>query len=99
MGHKRNPPPQKLHSKWRSELSKRDLESELSSLLGYEGDLLLSAPLLVVVRTFIDILLAILQHSIDESCEAVSHGSNGLPGAQFGSQSTVLSPEISFTSD
>jgi hypothetical protein len=43
--------------------------------------------------------LAILQHSIDESCEAVSHGSNSLWGAQFGSQSTALSAEISLASD
>jgi hypothetical protein len=80
-------------------LSKRDLESELSSLLPHEFDLLLPALLLVVVRTFINILLAILQHSIDESCEAVSHGSNSLWSAQFGSQSTVLSAEISLASD
>ena len=78
-------PPQKLHSGWKLGLRKRDLESELSSLLGYEGDLLLPALLLVAVRTFVNIPLAILQHSIDESCEAVSHGSNGLWGTQFSS--------------
>ena len=92
-------PPQKLHSKWRSGSSKRDLESELSSLLGYEGDLLLSAPLLVVIRAFINILLAVLQHSVDKSCEAVSHSSNGFGSAELGAQSTVLSSEISLTSD
>jgi hypothetical protein len=61
-------------------LSERDLEAELSSLLLYEVDLLLSAFLFVVFRTFINILLAILQHSVDESGEAVSHGCNGLWG-------------------
>ena len=80
-------------------MSKRDLESELSSLLLYEIDLLLTAPLLIVVSTFINVLLAVLQHSIDKSCEAVSHGRNGLGGTEFGSQTTVLSAEISLASD
>ena len=80
-------------------MSKRDLESELSSFLLYEVDLLLPALLLVVVCTFINIFLAILQDSIDEPCETVSHRGNGLWGTQFGSQSTVLSPEISLASD
>ena len=80
-------------------MSKRDLESELSSLLPYEVDLLLPAPELVVVRTLSTYFLAVLQHSIDNSCEAVSHGSTGLWGAQFGSQSTVLGAEVSLTPD
>jgi hypothetical protein len=61
--------------------------------------LLLAIPLLVVARTFINIVLAILQHSIYKSCETVSHGSNGLWGTWFGSQSTVLSAEISLASN
>ena len=80
-------------------MSKCDLESELSSLLPHEINLLLPAPLLVVRGTFIDIVLAILQHSIYKPCEAVRHGSNSLRGTQFGSQSTVLSAEISLASD
>ncbi len=70
-------------------MSRRDLESELSSLFSHEINLLLSVPLLVVARAFINIVLAILQHSIYKSCETVSHGSNSLWGTQFGSQSPV----------
>ena len=62
-------------------MSECDLESQLSGLLPYKINLLLSVPLLVVARTFINIVLAILQHSIYNSCETVCHGSDSLWGA------------------
>ena len=80
-------------------MRKRDLESELSCLLSYKIDLLLSAPLLVVLCTFINVTLALLQHSIHKSCEAVRHGSDGFGSAELSSQSTVLSAKISLAFD
>src|SRR4051812_42127616 len=80
---------------WSSNLRERDLESELKGLLPYKIDLLLSAPLLAVFCTFVDVTLAILQHSIHKPCEAVRHGSDGFGGAELGSQPTILSAKIS----
>ena len=80
-------------------MRERDLKSELSGLLPYKIDLLLSAPLLVVLCTFINVTLAILQHSIHKSREAVRHGSYGFGGAELSSQSAVLSAKISLAFD
>src|SRR5260221_14281131 len=57
-----------------------DLQAELGGLLSDELDLLLAVSLLVVFRPFVDVLLTILQHAIDQSGEAVRHGGDGFWG-------------------
>ena len=39
--------------------------------------------MLVILRAFVDVLLTILEHSIDQSGEPVSDGSDGFRGAEF----------------
>lgn len=51
----------------------RDLWAELGGFLSDELDLLLAVPLLVVFATFVDVV-TILQHSIDQPGEPMSHG-------------------------
>ena len=53
-------------------------------------DLLLAVAVLIVLSPFVDVLLTVLQHAIDESREAVSHGSDGFGSTQFGAQTAVL---------
>src|SRR5213594_4426395 len=38
-------------------------------------------------------------HTIDESCEAVSHGCDGLGGTQFGAQTAVLGSQVAAAAD
>jgi hypothetical protein len=54
-----------------------DLQAELGGLLSDELDLLLAVSSFVVLRPFVDVLLTILQHAIDQSGEAVGHGGDG----------------------
>ena len=49
------------------------LEAELCGLLPEEVDLLLAVSLLIVFRAFVDVVLTILQHAIDQSGEPMSH--------------------------
>jgi hypothetical protein len=51
-------------------------------------------PVFVVLCSFDDVLLTVLQHPIDESCEPMGHGCDSLRGPQFGSQSTVLGAKV-----
>jgi hypothetical protein len=55
----------------------------LGGLLSKELYLLLAVSLLVVFRTFVDVLLTILQHSIDQSGVPVSHGADGFRGTEL----------------
>jgi len=57
---------------------------EFGGLLSDELDLLLAVSLLVVLSPFVDVLLTILQHSIDESGKPMSHGCDG-----FGAPSSL----------
>ena len=75
-----------------------DLQAELGGLLSDELDLLLAVSLLVVLRAFIDVLLTILQHPIDQSGEAVGHGCDGFRGTNFAAQASVLRPEVRLAS-
>src|SRR5260370_21130640 len=71
-----------------------DLQAELGGLLSDELDLLLAVSLLVVFRPFVDVLLAILQHAIDQSGEAVRHGGDGFWGTQLWAQAAGLRPGV-----
>jgi len=71
----------------------------LRCLLFDEIDLLLAVSLLVVVRAYIDVLLTILQHAIDESGGPVGHRRNGFGGAELGAQSAVLGSQVALTAD
>src|SRR5258708_39656444 len=75
-----------------------DLQAELGGLLSEELDLLLAVSLLVVFRPFVDVLLTILQHAIDQSGEAVRHGGDGFGSTQLGAQTSVLRAEIDLAS-
>ncbi len=80
-----------------SSMSWCDLQAEFSSLLPEGLDLSLAVSLLIVFRTFVDVVLTILQHSIDQSGEPMGHGGDGFRGAEFGAQASVLSPEVRLT--
>jgi len=66
----------------------------LGGLLSEELDLLLAVSSLVILCTFIDVVLTILQHSIDQSSEPMSHRRDGFRGAKPGAQAAVLRPEV-----
>ena len=72
----REPPPQK------HKLSQRghELQPELGSFLLEQVDLLVAVSLVVVLHPFVNVLLTVLQHAIDESGEPVGHGGDGLGG-------------------
>ena len=67
-----------------SSLGLSDLESELGCVLSEQLDLLVAVSLLVVLGPFVDVSLSVLQHAIDQSGEAVGHGSDGLWGTELG---------------
>src|SRR6266446_2794497 len=71
-----------------------DREAELGCLLSEELYLLLAVSLLVVFRAFVDVLLTVLQHAIDQSGEPVGHRGNGFGGAELGAQSAVLGSKV-----
>lgn len=55
---------------------------------------MLAVSLLVVFRTFVDVMLTILQHSIDQSGDAMSHGGNGFRSAELAAQAAVLRAKV-----
>ena len=52
---------------------------------------------LVVLSAFVNVVLTILQHSIDQSSEAVSHRRNGFWSSELGAQPSVLRSEVGAT--
>lgn len=72
------------------------MEAECRCLLSEKLDLLLAVSPLVVLSAFIDVLLTVLQHSIDQSGEPMSHGRDGfrLPSSnpQFCDLAGVVPP-------
>ena len=72
-------PKTELHS-----LGLDDLKAESGSFLSKQLKLLPAISLVVVPRSFVHVLLTILQHAIDESSEAVGHGGDGLWSTQLG---------------
>jgi hypothetical protein len=70
------------------------LEAKLSGLFPEELDLLLVVSSFVVFRTFVYVMLTILQHSIDESGEAMSHGGDGFGSAELAAQASVLRAKV-----
>src|SRR5260370_26004126 len=75
-----------------------DLQAELGGLLSDELDLLLAVSLIVVFRPFVDVLLTILQHAIDQSGEAVRHGGDGSWRTEPCAQASVLLGGIALAS-
>ena len=75
-----------------------DLQAELGGLLPEELDLLLAISSLVLLGPFVDVLLAVLQHSIDPSGKPMSHGGDGFRRAELGAQASVLRAEIGLAS-
>jgi hypothetical protein len=70
----------------------------LGGLLSDELDLLLAVSSLVILCTFVDVLLTILQHSIDQSGKPMSHSGDGFWGAELAAQAAVLRAEVGLTS-
>jgi hypothetical protein len=52
----------------------------------------------VIFYTFVNVLLTILQHSIDQSSEPMSHRRDGFRGAELAAQATVLRAEVRLAS-
>src|SRR5436189_1898568 len=59
-----------------------NLETQFHSFLSEELDLLLPVSLFVVLGTFVNVALTVLQHSVDESSESVGHRGNGFRGTE-----------------
>jgi hypothetical protein len=60
-----------------------DLQAELGCFLSEELDLLLAVSSLAVFGAFVDVLLPILEHSTDQSGQAMSHRSDGFRGTEL----------------
>jgi hypothetical protein len=75
-------------------MARCELQAELGGLFRKELDLLLAISSFVVVRIFVYVMLTILQHSIDESGEAMSHGGNGFRSAELAVQASVLRAKV-----
>ena len=75
-----------------------DLQAKLGGFLSDELDLLLAVSFLVVFSAFVDVLLTILQHPINQSGKPKSHGGDGFRGAELAAQASVLSPEVRLAS-
>ena len=71
-----------------------DLQAELGCFLSEELDLLLAVSLLIVFRTFVDVMLTILEHSIDQSGEPMGHCGDGFRSAKLAAQASVLRTEV-----
>jgi hypothetical protein len=69
----------------------------LGSLLPEELDLLLMVSSFVVLGAFVDVLLSVLQHAIDESGQTMSHGGDSFGSAQPAAQASVLRTEVDLT--
>ena len=77
-----------------SSLGLGDLETEFGCP-GTQGlDLLVSVSLFVVFSPFVDVLLTVLQHSVDEPSEPVRHRRDGLWGTKPGAQTAILRSEV-----
>jgi hypothetical protein len=63
-----------------SRLCQCDLEAKFGCFFSEELDLLSAISVLVVVGAFVNVSLTVLQHSIDQSGEPVSHRRNGFRG-------------------
>jgi hypothetical protein len=57
-------------------------------------DLLLAVSSVVAFRAFIDVLLTVLQHSVDQSGQAMSHGGDGFGSTELGAQASVLRAQV-----
>src|SRR5579859_1095557 len=75
-----------------------DEKAEFGGLSLEEMDLLLSVLFLVVLQPLIDVLVAPLQHAIDEAGELVSHRGDGFWRAEFAAETAVLGTEVALAS-
>lgn len=78
--------------------SRGDLQAKFGCLLSEELDLLLAVSLFIVFGTFVDVLLAILQHAIDQSSQPMSHGGNSFGSTEPAAQSSILRTEVGLAS-
>ena len=73
-----------------SKVARARAAAEFGGLLFERLDLLVAVSLVVVLQAFVNLLLFILQHAIDQSSEPVGPGSDGFRGAELAAQSAVL---------
>jgi len=66
-----------------SRMGRCGLQAELGCFLSEELDLLLAVSSLVVFGAFVDVLLPILEHSIDQSGQAMGHRGDGFRGTEL----------------
>ena len=59
---------------------------------------MLAVSVFIVLSAFVDVLLTVLQHSIDQSGEPVCHGGDGFRGTELAAQASVLRAEVSLAS-
>jgi hypothetical protein len=76
-----------------------ELKPELRGPLLEELYLLLAVSLLVIRQALVDVLVAPVQHAVDEASELVSHRGDGFRRAEFAAEAPVLSAEVALASE
>ena len=71
--------------------------AESRCFLSEELDLLLVVSSFIVFGTFVDIVLTVLEHAIDQSGQAMGHGGDRFRSAELAAQASVLRPQVGLT--
>ncbi len=93
------PKPTSCLGRWVKSPRRRNFTDSKKRRATNELDLLLAVSLLVVFRTFVDVLLTILQHPINQSGKPVGHRRNGFGGAELGAQAAVLGSKVALAAE
>ena len=72
--------------------SEGNFQSQLIGFLVHPLDLLLLIALLIELHVFVDVFIAVAQPAVDQACQVVGQGGDGLGWAQLCAQSLNLAP-------
>src|SRR6267142_5613284 len=67
-----------------------DMEAELGGGLLEQFDLLAAVPVLIILHSFVDVILSVLQHPVHYARKLVGHRGDRLRRSEPSSQATVL---------
>src|SRR5262249_48830291 len=73
-----------------SGVGSEDLKTQLRGPLLEQLHLLLAVARFVVLQALVDVLVAPLQHAIDQASELVGHGRDRFGGAEFAAKAAIL---------
>src|SRR5439155_23911246 len=71
-----------------------DMEAELGGGLLEQFDLLAAVPVLIILHSFVDVILSVLQHPVHYARKLVGHPGDRLRRSEPSSQATVLGSSI-----